>query len=232
MSSLVIFIVAALTAGGFIAMMITVVAKQKIAIKASLKNLDVELEDKKGFVEQISANYKKMVSISKLAETVLQLHDLQENVKAEKGRLAITQTELQTVENRLLELEELERELEASSLEIKEEVEALQKKEAELKDKNQALKGQIASSLQMIDSMMGEIQFSAEVQEQIDLLKHQLVMTENKSEELLINIESSNSQYVDLRKRYDALDIEYAQLYEKFSELDGSDDDDDDDDDF
>jgi hypothetical protein len=34
-------------------------------------------------------------------------------------------------------------------------------------------------------------------------------------------IQKGNDQYFILKKRYDALDIEYAQLYEKFAEQQG-----------
>jgi len=39
---------------------------------------------------------------------------------------------------------------------------------------------------------------------------------------LLLQVEQGNEQYFQMKKRYDALDIEYAQLYEKFSESDDS----------
>jgi len=46
----------------------------------------------------------------------------------------------------------------------------------------------------------------------------QLTMAEEKIDTLILQIEIGNEQYFTLKRRYDALDIEYAQLYEKFSE--------------
>ena len=60
-------------------------------------------------------------------------------------------------------------------------------------------------------------ELTAQQQEQIDQMKSQLISTQEKIDTLITQCEEGNQQYFILKKRYDALDIEYAQLYEKFS---------------
>jgi chromosome segregation ATPase len=148
--------------------------------------------------------------------------DISESLKAERGRNTITQAELETVEGRLRELEEIERELEASGIETKEELKILNKKERELSNKNDALKEEIAASMQKVGELMSQMQVSAEMQAQVDEMKVDLLQTQDKIAMLLQQIEQGNEQYFILKKRYDALDIEYAQLFEKFSEAEAA----------
>jgi chromosome segregation ATPase len=59
------------------------------------------------------------------------------------------------------------------------------------------------------------------MQEQITRAKSELLKTEQQIQTLLEEIQAGNEQYFILKKRFDALDIEYAQLYEKFAEQQG-----------
>ena len=74
------------------------------------------------FRKKFEEIYGKMVPFPDLAEKVLETRSYEESLKAERGRITITQAELETVETRLRELDEIERELEASALETKEEL--------------------------------------------------------------------------------------------------------------
>jgi chromosome segregation ATPase len=145
-----------------------------------------------------------------------------ESLKAERGRVTITQAELETIEVRLRELDEIARELAASMTETKEELKILQRKEGELSTKNEQLKAQISDSVSKMDAIMSDIEMSAQMQEHIIRMKSEIVKAEEQTETLLGQITAGNEQYFILKKRYDALDIEYAQLYEKFSEQQGS----------
>lgn len=167
---------------------------------------------------KLESIYGSMVELPALAVKVKDLKAAQEALKAERGRITITQAELETIETRLRELEEIERELEASGIETKEELNILKKKERELATRNESLKQQIAASVEQLDQLMGQIELSSQVQEQVQNMKAELIATEQKITDLLTQIEMGNEQYFILKQRYDALDIEYAQLYEKFSE--------------
>ena len=184
----------------------------------ALAELEARLALVQGLKTKLEELYSGMIELPALATKAKDLRSAQEALKAERGRITITQAELETIEARLRELEEIERELEASGIETKEERNILAKKEKELATKNEQLKQQIQASTQQLDQLLGQIELSTQVMEQIQNMKTELLTTEQKIMDLLLQIEQGNEQYFILKQRYDALDIEYAQLYEKFSE--------------
>ena len=72
-----------------------------------------------------------------------------------------------------------------------------------------------------LDEIISQIELTAQMQEQVARARAELVRTEEQIQTLLTQIQEGNEQYFVLKKRFDALDIEYAQLYEKFSEQQG-----------
>jgi len=202
----------------FFAAMYSIVSKRKTDMRKSLSILEDELKQRSDIRTQIKGYYEQMVSVVDIYDQYQEVKGIQDALKAERGRLTITQTELETVEGRLCELEEIERELEASNTETKEEMKILAKKEADLKAKNEALKNQIAASVSQMGQVLTELTLTTAQQEHVDRMKSELVRTEEKIESLVVELKQMNDQYVTLKMRYDALDIEYAQLYEKFSD--------------
>ena len=194
------------------------IAKRRMGVRGGLNKIKAELTQRQELKFKFEELYDSMVDIGSLRKIVDELKVLQEALKAERGRITITRAELETVETRLRELEEIERELEASGIETKQELEILKKKEAELASKNNSLKDQLSASMAQMDELLKEITITAEMQAHIDFMKAEIIQTEQKVDILLLQIEGGNEQYFTLKKRYDALDIEYAQLYEKFSE--------------
>jgi chromosome segregation ATPase len=73
-----------------------------------------------------------------------------------------------------------------------------------------------------MDMIISEIQLSAAQQEALNQIKTELVMTQQRIDILMLQIEQGNEQYFILKHRFDALDIEYAQLYEKFSDAEAA----------
>lgn len=213
---IIVGLVEAAVAIGIIFMMV-----RKLALSSTGGALTV-LEEREQLVTSLRARleelYGSLIELPALADKSKELKVGQEALKAERGRITITQAELETIETRLRELEEIERELEASGIETKEELNILDKKEKELSSRNDALKQQIAASVEQLEQLLGQIEVSAQVQDQIQNMKAELIQTEQKITDLLTEIEQGNEQYFILKQRYDALDIEYAQLYEKFSE--------------
>ena len=113
----------------------------------------------------------------------------------------------------------MEREIQNSRIDLEQELEALKSKESQLRNKNDKLKTDITESMQYAEELIWEIELSAQIIEQVKFVKSHLIATEDKIEKLLLQIEEANKQYSNLKIRYDALDIEYAQLYEKFQAL-------------
>ena len=177
-----------------------------------------ELKTRQALAAQIEGIFGQMIGWDSLQDKAKELTTLKDALKLERGRVTITQAELETVETRLRELDEIDREIQASGLETKEELRILNKKEKDLKAKNDALKAQLQTALAQIEQLLSNVELNSQMQEQVSNMKTQIVQTEQKIDELLIQIELGNEQYFILKQTYDALDIEYAQLYEKFSE--------------
>ena len=180
-----------------------------------------ELQQKKEIFERVSALQAELIDPSQVKGQAKSYLIARESLKAERGRVTITQAELETIEVRLRELDEIARELDASMTETKEEMKILKRKEGELASKNESLRGQISDSTTKMDAIISEIEMSAQMQEQIVSLKSELSQADVQIENLMGEIQKGNDQYFILKKRYDALDIEYAQLYEKFAEQQG-----------
>ena len=193
------------------------VSKKSGASRKNLEYLEQELQTREDLVRRITTLYDQMVDVPTMRARAEEFRAHQESLKAERGRITITQAELETVENRLRELEEIERELEASGLETKEELNILTKKRGELSNRHAGLQQQITESFTQMDTVMEQLQLNAQVQERVAFMRAQLLQTQTKIDELLVKLEEGNEQYFILKRRYDALDIEYAQLYEKFS---------------
>lgn len=187
-----------------------------------IASLSGENEERRSLLDQIRASVENLVPLQEVRRLVGEIIVVQEALRAERGRTTISQAELETVEGRLRELEEIERELEASGIETQEELKILQKKERELKGKNEALQTQIKDSLSKLEALLGEVEFSSQVQEQIASMRAELLRTEQQIETLVVQMEEGNEQYFSMKKRYDALDIEYAQLYERFTETEAA----------
>ncbi len=213
----VFLIVGILEAGALAAAMYFSIAKARNAVRGYVDEISGGLNQKVESKARIEQLYEGMIDLGSLRKKAEELLSYQDSLKAERGRITITQAELETVEGRLRELEEIERELEASGIETKEEIKILQKKHEELNNRNKALQSEIQSSISKMENIMSEFEMSTQMQEQIDGMKMGLLETQQRVDELLAAIETGNEQYFILKRRYDALDIEYAQLYEKFS---------------
>lgn len=191
-------------------------------VSAASESLDIikeEIAERRRLKSEIEEKTQKMVGLEVLAFAISQFRKVETEFDTEKTRVFLAKTEVDHAETRLRELSELERELQTSQADIEEELTALKDKESQLKDKNIRLKSEISDSMKHVEELIWEIELSSQVVEQVKNVKTHLLATEDKIEKLLIQIEESNRQYGNLKLRYDALDIEYAQLYEKVSSL-------------
>ena len=124
-----------------------------------------------------------------------------ESLKAERGRVTIAQAELDMIEVRLRELEEITRELEASTTETKEELKILQRKEEDLKSKNDHLRVQIAVTTSKMETIMSEIEMSAQMQEQVLKLRGDLLQSEEQGQTLLNEIQRKKKRDTNQNRR-------------------------------
>jgi chromosome segregation ATPase len=177
-----------------------------------------ELSIKRELWNKLESLRQEMASPADHERALAEVDAARESLKAERGRVIITQAELESVELRLRELDEVNRELEASTLETKEELKILQKREGDLKTKNEELRVQIADSTTKLEALMSEIEMSVQMQEQVKIMRADLLKSEQQVETLMNEIQKGNEQYFISKRRYDALDVEYAQLYQQYME--------------
>jgi|688.fasta_scaffold13245_2 chromosome segregation ATPase len=212
---LVIGLAQALLVGGFVFLRARAASAGRERLYKAV--LD-EVEQKRELWEEVRQLSQKMADPKELASSVKNFTVARESLKAERGRVTIAEAELDMIEVRLRELEEIHRELDASRTETKEELRILERKEGELRLKNDQLRTQISEANVKIETIMREIELSAQMHEEVVNLQADLLRSEEQVETLLNEIQRGNEQYFILKRRYDALDVEYAQLYQQFNE--------------
>jgi len=185
---------------------------------SGVQTLQDEIKKKEEAIAQINEATSAFIPFRSLHQKVAQLRSMKESVRVEKGRISITQAELETVEARLRELEEIDRELVASRLETEEEKKILERKDKEMRSKNDSLKEQIEKVSANLTALLPGLNLDDALKEELNTLKDRLGTSSEHTTKLLDDIESTISQYFLVKARYDALDIEYAQLYEKFAD--------------
>jgi hypothetical protein len=213
--AIVIAIVQSVLVGAFLFRRTMLAGKEARSASQAIKEELALKQELWSRIESISAEMADPVEYEKVNADAARAR---EALKAERGRVIIIQAELESVEVRLRELDEVNRELEASALETKEELKIFQKRESELKTKNEELRVQIADSTTKMEALMSEIEMSVQMQEQVKIMRADLLKSEEQVETLMNEIQKGNEQYFIFKRRYDALDVEYAQLYQQHIE--------------
>lgn len=212
---LILGLIQALLVGGFVFLRARAASAGRERIYLTM--LD-EVEQKRGLWAEVRELSHRLADPKELAVIAKDFTVARESLKAERGRVTIAEAELDMIEVRLRELEEIQRELEASRTETKEELRILERKEGELRLRNDQLRTQISEANGKIEMIMREIELSAQMQEEVVKLQAELLRSEEQVENLLNEIQRGNEQYFIFKRRYDALDVEYAQLYQQFNE--------------
>jgi chromosome segregation ATPase len=187
-------------------------------VAAQFEIIKDEVQQKRDLWAKIEAVQGEIADDAEFKRAAREFLGARESLKVERGRVTITQAEIEALEVRMRELEEIGRELEASQTETKEELKILRRKEDDMRDKNNSLRGQIADSLAKMDALIEEIELTAQMQNQVAFMKSELLKSEEKIQTMLNQIQDTNEQYFNLKRRYDALDVEYAQLYQQLTE--------------
>jgi len=203
---------------GFTALSLLLKKKYSSDDEQVQKNIEIMKAEQKTKLDllrdlaQVSLGY---VTSEYFADLVEQAKNVEEEVRTEKGRITITEAELEAVDVRLRELEELKRELEMSSIDAIRELELLRAQERDITQQNDGLKGQLKNTFQELDQLLEMLASNTEAVNRLHAAKKELMESEVKHQFYQEQIALLNQKYVGLKKAYDALDIEYAQLYEK-----------------
>lgn len=194
-----------------------VIYKKRLVIQNLNSDLKHCIEKNNVTYQKVSSLMKEMVPFSDLKDKVITLNKIKEDIKQKTGKISIAEAEKEAVNNRLKELEEISKELEASALETKKELDLLEAKQRELKNKNEQLNMKIQDNEVEIERSITVLEIGEDLQEKINEVKKHLTATQEQTKTLTMQLEGEKNQYLILKRRFDALDIEYAQLYEKYS---------------
>lgn len=181
-------------------------------------NIEDEIRQKKELLQAVEQSRNELAPEEQFILAVKKYRVAKEFLKEEQGRYVIAQADLDALENRLRELDEAARELEASSTETKEELKIIEKKQNDLKSKNEDLRTQIKDSTKKIEELVVEIELSTQMRERVLRMKSELLTAEQQIDTTMLEIDKLNDQYFTMKKKYDALDVEFAQLFQQFSE--------------
>lgn len=188
-------------------------------IESGLQVLEKENNTKLGMLTELADLALGFVTPQSLENAEKKVSKLEEDLRGEKGKLTISQAELEAVETRLRELEEIERELQNSSIDASKELEMLEAQAREIASRNEKIRSDLESTMFQLDMLVSQLSESTTAVEQLNSAKIELENAQKKTEYYEEQIRLINEKYMGLKKAYDALDIEYAQLYEKLSAL-------------
>jgi len=190
---------------------------QKVIIIENLKNLQDSLEAKKKILENLAKVSVGLISEDECGNAKSLLSKTKEGLDAEKGKATILQAESEAVDIRLRELEEIERELDSSGIEAAREMEMLRAQDKDIDFRNSTLFGMFETSTIVMDKAGAVSQGDPEVMAVITKVKADIEASEQRLRQFQEELPNLNEKYMSLKRAYDALDIEYAQLYEKQS---------------
>jgi chromosome segregation ATPase len=216
-----VFLVSLLSSGaiGYLTFILNKGGNQSGETNKEIENASRSLQD---LLSRLEAAKPRVVAISQVLPLVKELQTLDDELRSKNVKVSIALSELEAVEFRLQELEEIRREVEVSAAEIKDELRALQEREADLRSRREELESMLQASVEKMSTIATELSMSAEMQMQIERMQGELVSTQDQCDKLLVQIQQGNEQCIAMKQRYNALDIEYALLYERFARLESA----------
>jgi chromosome segregation ATPase len=180
--------------------------------------LEKALLDMRGMLEKLESVKSALQPYTDAMPVFEEVHRLESELRGQHTKVSITSAELESVEKRLEELEEIRREVESSAVELREELRVLKEREDELLERKLALEKQLQETAERMQSLTSELKVSTEVQTQVDRMQTELEKTQAQCDKLLGQVQQANEHCMLMKQRYNALDIEYAQLYERFAQ--------------
>lgn len=198
-----------------ISMLMRQLTRRQVLVQEAYQVVCTEATQKKEILSQLADLAAGMVSASAVHEAEQRRDEVFERISEVKSAIAAVEAQQLSVESRLREIEELEREMESNSIEAQRELELLRDQEKAMREETERLRQRVNSSVEMLEQLLVELSSSQSAVDKLTNAKTELLNTESKIDYYSEGISQLNSQYMELKKGYDALDIEYAQLYER-----------------
>lgn len=216
---ILIFVSGFLAAAGGVFLIYRAQVAQLAKLTEVTQTLKEELEHKRTLLADAARYSLHLVGsdeLEKLRNTIVSEED---RLRAEKGRLELLGAELEEARVKVSRQQTSASELEAASREASHELEILQTEEANMVQKNDALKRELDESVRKLDELLVALADSEAISGQLNGAKRELLEGQKRIEMLQHDISNLNAKYLELKRAYDALDIEYAHLYEQQSNV-------------
>lgn len=160
-------------------------------------------------LEMLESEIRSLIPAEDAVEIVSLLDEYDNIRKLERSKLNIANLEVTSLENRLREFTDIEQELESSSIETREIAKGFRATFEEVKQKVDSLR----QTLPIFEESVNKL--GLESAPEVSGINESL----NKYDEFFDSAEKSIDVICNLKSRFDALDIEFAELFEKFGEL-------------
>jgi hypothetical protein len=186
--------------------------------KLDIEKLQKAVEERSVLLDKVRALSSELVTSDEIGEKGKILNAMRLASESESARFAILQAEIEAVEIRLRELEEIERELQAGTTDAVAELRGIEKQLGEIDAKGEVVKASLAQIQALMGGLQAELAQQPDIQSSADSVLKTAGETNVVAANLLVFLRDAAAGYHKLKLRYDALDIEYAQLFEKMQQ--------------
>lgn len=183
--------------------------------KNLFKDIEIDISDKKEVLNEVYQLARKTISTADLDKLKSDVKKIESAVGKSREAFEKVEGEHAKKEAELKELRELEAELETSESQAKEHLLVLEEENKRMQVENEELLDRLQETLSTLDKLMVELEEIKGAAEQLNEAKTQMLESQGKIEFYETDIQQISQNTIDLKSAYDALDIEYAQLYEK-----------------
>ncbi len=177
----------------------------------SIESLDKLVLERRNILKEIAVFVLGLVDPLYYQELNKQVTELKEQLAAKKLKIQTVENEINKTETNLKDVAEVNQELEMSQIDSQKEIDLLKAQETDISNQNAWYKQELQNVVKNVSESLAKIEGSKSL---IDNLSTQTAKADQKARYFQSEIELLNKKYLEIKNQYDALDIEYAQLYE------------------
>ncbi|MBP9837106.1 MAG: hypothetical protein KBC84_00180 [Proteobacteria bacterium] len=187
----------------------------KISLDDHLGEIARLKEEKKSYLVDLANIALGNASKKEIDQLQLQISELEQEVASKKGQIALTEAELESLNTRIKELEEAKMEAEWNHGTAQQEITQLEEDQKSIQTEIESLKKQLQEAIDKLDTLFELLVGVSGSEEALNKAKAELQNAENQLSEYTIEFAKLSKKYIVLKQDYDALDVEYAELYEQ-----------------
>jgi hypothetical protein len=191
-------------------------------LRRVLRSATAELANKSDLETQLLDLYGQLLEFGDLANQVTELTKTKKRLADLDARFTQTQQKLDVAENRLRDLDEIDMELRNCAVELEEIEEKAAKKSADFRNKNQTLKTTLELVFSDAQPMLEEDGAPQQFRDTLHKFQESSPKLFGQFNIILDEVAGQYDAFLKFRKRYDALDIEYALLVSKVEEMEAA----------